>query len=98
MKNTVAVCLAAGGAKPPKSDTASVGNHRSDDVARFLRLPLIDSPLSSMWMALLIKLHNGICDGVITDVLIPVVQRQLRDDDDGLAFVPVLQHLQKSNA
>ena len=45
MKNTAAVCLAAGGAKPPKSDTASVGNHRSDDVARFLRLPLIDSPL-----------------------------------------------------
>ena len=47
MKNTAAVCLAVGGAKPPKSDTASVGNHRSDDVARFLRLPLIDSPLSS---------------------------------------------------
>ena len=45
MKNTAVVCLAAGGAKPPKSDTASVGNHRSDDVARFLRLPLIDSPL-----------------------------------------------------
>ena len=45
MKNTAAVCLAAGGAKPPKSDTASVGNHRSDDVARFLCLPLIDSPL-----------------------------------------------------
>ena len=49
MINTAAVCLAAGGAKPPKSDTASVGNHRSDDVARFLRLPLIDSPLSSIW-------------------------------------------------
>ena len=55
MKNTAAVCLAAGDAKPPKSDTASVGNHRSDDVARFLRLPLIDSPFSPIWMALLIK-------------------------------------------
>ena len=32
MKNTAAVCLAAGDAKPPKSDTACVGNHRSDDV------------------------------------------------------------------
>ena len=52
MKKTAAVCLAAGGAKPPKSDTASVGNHRSDDVARFLRLPLIESP--ELWKAL----HN----------------------------------------
>ena len=52
MKNTAAVCLAVGGAKPPKSDTASVGNHRSDDVARFLSLPLIDSP--ELWKAL----HN----------------------------------------
>ena len=52
MKNTAVVCLAAGGAKPRKSDTASVGTHRSDDVARFLRLPLIDAPLLSK------ALHN----------------------------------------
>lgn len=49
------------------------------------------NPVSRMYDTI----HNGICHGRVADCVIPIVRRQLRGDDDGLAAMPVLYYIEQ---